>query len=993
MTQAAVAAADPKAHLRGLDGIRGFAVLLVVLYHAGYLTAGWGPRLLPGGFVGVDLFFVLSGFLITRILVRELDQSDGISLGRFGLRRVRRLMPALVVFVVAVLTFLWATDVLVDTHATLTSAAGTLLYVSNYQQARGWTYPIELSHTWSLAIEAQFYLFWPFVLLAFHRLRLPRTAQLVTVLLAIVAVSLHRAAMWTDQAHYLPLYLRTDTRIDVILAGCALGLVASWGWLTPSLASRLRGPAMLGLMAIAAVSLLSETGDVHLYRHFGLLVVTIAATAVVASTVVDPQWAVTRTWSLRPLTWLGDRSYSLYLWHVPVFLTVARHLGDQPVLLRLGTGLSVALLLTEASYRLVEQRFRRPGYQPSRPTWLDRLITWCASGPRRTTVIAALVGAVPMLVAVIALSRFTWHPVGDLAQAMLRQYSFWSDPPLVGPAGRIGPFGGQGNHPGPLMFWITWPAWKILGSSSWAYQASVALITLLAYCATVMVVHRRGGWPVALVIATVGAVLMRSFGPVALTQPWNPYLPLIPFLLFVVLCWLALCGHVRLLPGAVAAGSFCVQCHVGYAPAAVAGLAISIGGLFLLRIGDGWESRRRGALPPSHDAKHRATPDEMLVEVTPRVGYKRLFVWSGVSALVGVILWIPPILDQLNHRPGNMRILLDTYRTQTGHVIGLRSGAHIVLTQLNPFGNWLLGTRHILATPVPGALLLLAWCLGVGVAWRARHQVLLRLDAVLAAMLACALFWSVRLDSVRYLYLVEWFWVITALMVVTVGWCAAIVLRSRRPTWPALRTVSSSMVSLLLVSTAVFTWTAVGVTPPDMSYSRTIAALAPSTVEALDPTQRYLVRWTDPIALGGPGFGMLLELERQGLDVGAPKYYSAAVEPHRVRAESDADSVITVVSGDDNIALARRIPGAREVAATDHRSPAERARYQSLQDRAREELVAQGLPEVANQISGTIWAGLIDPRVNQQTFETLSEMLSIGVGTAVFVSTQPLPGL
>ncbi|MEO6627952.1 MAG: hypothetical protein ABIP03_05225, partial [Aquihabitans sp.] len=693
---------------------------------------------------------------------------------------------------------------------------------------------------------------------------------------------------------------------------------------------------------------------------------------------------------------LGDRSYSLYLWHVPVFVTVARHMGDQPVLLRLGTGLSVALLLTEASYRLVEQRFRRPGYQPSRPTWPDRLTTWCSSGERRTTVLAATIGAVPLLVAVMSLSRSTWHPVGDLAQAMLRQYSFWSDPPLVGPAGRIGPFGGQGNHPGPAMFWITWPAWKILGGSAWAYQASVALVSALAYGTSVWVVHRRGGWPMALVIATVGAVLMRSFGPVALTQPWNPYLPLVPFLLFLVLCWLALCGHVRLLPGAVAVGSFCVQCHVGYAPAAVAGLGTAIGGLFLLHLFAGRGPLAAGGHAQGADEGGDAKPGsatEMLVEVTSPVGYRRLIGWTAVSAVVGVIVWIPPILDQLNHRPGNMRILLDTYRTQTSHVIGLRSGAHILLTQLDPFGNWLLGTRYILATPLPGAMLLVAWGLGIVVAWRTQHQVLLRLDAVLAAMVACALFWSVRLDSVRYLYLVEWFWVITALMVVTVGWCAAILLRSRRPNWRARSTVASSLAAVLLVSTAAFTWTSAGVAPPDMAYSRTVGALAPTTVAALDPSQRYLVRWTDPIALGGPGFGLLLELERQGLDVGAPKFYSAAVEPHRVRTEEEVDAVVTVVSGDENIALARQVPGVREVAATDARSPAERARYQTLQDRARQELVDQGLPDVADKISGTIWAGLIDPRVNQQTFETLSEMLSIGVGTAVFVSPHPLPGL
>ncbi len=368
MIDPAPAAADADAHLRPLDGLRGAAVALVLAYHASYLTAGWGPRLLPGGFVGVDLFFVLSGFLITRKLAVEWSRRSSIDLGHFAERRVRRLLPALMALVGVVVVFrlVWpaaaARDLGGRTFSSadaVSSGAGALFYVSNWQQAWGWAYVPELSHTWSLAIEGQYYLVWPLVLLGFWKLGVPRSAQVGLVIGLMVAIWVHRAAMWTDQAHYLPLYLRTDTRVDVILAGSILGLLAAWGLLRVGSARWLRAPAMIGVVVLGVVSCLSETGDVHLYRDYGLVGVLLASTAVVASALTDSSFVLTRLWDLAPLRWLGLRSYSLYLWHVPVFLTIASNLGERPAPLKLALGLAVTFVLAEVSYRFVEQPFRQ----------------------------------------------------------------------------------------------------------------------------------------------------------------------------------------------------------------------------------------------------------------------------------------------------------------------------------------------------------------------------------------------------------------------------------------------------------------------------------------------------------------------------------------------------------------------------------------------------------------------------------------------------------
>lgn len=972
---------DPRSRIRRLDGIRGAAVLLVVVYHASYLTAGWGPRLLPGGFVGVDLFFVLSGLLITRLLLQELDDTGGIGFGAFMGRRLRRLYPALLAAVAAVAGLLVATDRVGTgadqlTGGELVQAAGaTVLYVSNLVQAWGWPFPGELSHTWSLAIEAQFYLVWPLVLGAFAALRLPRGVQVGALVAAMVAVAVHRSLLWTDQAHYLPLYLRTDTRIDVVLAGCVLGMLVHWGWWRS--ARWLRLPALGGVAVLLAASLLSETGDVRMYRDFGLSAVAVAALAVVASALLDPQGPVGRLAGWRPLAVLGDRSYSLYLWHVPVFLTVARRIGDQPVALRVATGLVVTAVLTEGSYRLVEIRFRRRGFQPERPTVTDRVGAWADRHRRGVLIGAVVVGAAPLAVAVLALGRVTWYPIGDLAQAMLRQLSFWGDPPLVGPAGRIGTFARQGNHPGPAMFWITWPVWWLLGRSSWAYQASVATVVVGAYVIAVVVARRVQGWLVGLALAVVGAVLLRSYGAVALTQPWNPYVPLLPFLVFVVACWAVACRRWALLPLAVAAGSFCVQCHVGYAPAAVVGLVAAVGlGLLPERWVPG-----PGSAPGSGPVGRFTVP--------PR----RVAAWVGGSVLLGVVLWIPPLVDQLRNEPGNLSILLQTYRDQTGEVIGARAGTRIWLTQLDPLGNWLFGTRRISASVIPGLVLLAGWVGSAVVAWRRRDGALLRLDALLAGLLACAWFWAVRLDSTRFLYLVEWFWVLTGLLVLAVLWAARLELADRRPVLARPAVVTTALGAVLAVSTASFTWTAVDVEPPDMRYSRTVGALAPPVAAALDPSTTYLMTWVDPDALGGNGFGLLLELERRGLRVGAGPARAAPVEPHRVLQPGEAGAVVTVVSGDAKIDQARRLPGAREVAYDDHRSEAERVEYLTLQAEVVAELRDQGLVDVADRIPTSIWIGLNDPRVVGAPFDKLSRMLTIGQATAVFVSDQELVGL
>jgi peptidoglycan/LPS O-acetylase OafA/YrhL len=299
--------------------LRGVSVLAVIGYHAFGFPAG--------GFLGVQFFFVLSGFLITALLLQERATYGRISLRAFYRRRAFRLLPALIVVVSTYLLISAIRFSVGDPNADgglLRAAYGAavgLAYVSNAAIAWHGNLPPGIQHLWSLAAEEQFYIFWPIGLVLLVRLRKSNRALLGLASAGIVAVELHRLALALAGAPERRLYEAPDTTPDAILIGCILGVLYCSGTLGRVVRTPIwrRGAVPLGsVILVAAVFLVPNTDFRPLYEWLMPLVVFGAAT-VVAAAACDPTSPVTRFLSTRTLVSPGRISYGLYLWH-PLFL-------------------------------------------------------------------------------------------------------------------------------------------------------------------------------------------------------------------------------------------------------------------------------------------------------------------------------------------------------------------------------------------------------------------------------------------------------------------------------------------------------------------------------------------------------------------------------------------------------------------------------------------------------------------------------------------------
>jgi peptidoglycan/LPS O-acetylase OafA/YrhL len=339
-------------YVPSLDGLRGLAILAVMGFNA---HLGWTH----GGFLGVDLFFALSGFLITCVLLEGYAKTFTIRLKEFYVRRAFRLLPALF----ALMAFCVAYALLLQSgEKTMTTLGGvfyTLIYVANWAQVPPNPPGIgPLSHAWSLSVEEQFYIVWPLLLLVL--LKVNRRWLIVSVLILLIASSIAlNIFFWNSGTPHLRMYFGSDTRAHQLLIGCAAALLLSWGTFN---SQKLRLP----FHALAAVSLVlillafyfaSHTGP-FVYNG-GFALIALGTTVLILDFFLFPS-GVSRVFEFAPLVWIGKISYGLYLWHFPIFEASRRVFEGKmnPIFYQI-IGFITTLLVATASYYLLEQRFLR----------------------------------------------------------------------------------------------------------------------------------------------------------------------------------------------------------------------------------------------------------------------------------------------------------------------------------------------------------------------------------------------------------------------------------------------------------------------------------------------------------------------------------------------------------------------------------------------------------------------------------------------------------
>jgi peptidoglycan/LPS O-acetylase OafA/YrhL len=329
-------------YVPALDSLRGIAVAAVFAGHAGHYFFSETDNPVPGGFLGVDIFFVLSGYLITGILLRDLQRDGAVDYRRFYVNRFLRLIPALLVLMVV-----YSLAVLSAGHLQELSAANVLailFYYFNWYIIQTLDTPEGLGHLWSLSVEEQFYILWP-LLLTLLVVRLRSTRWVVAVfLLAIVLVAAVRAQLWHQGTGWLILYIRTDLRADALLTGGLLAFARHRGCL-PLIYPRLMG--MLAALGLFALALLVAREDAFLYLG-GLTLISLLSglliiTAVEGGPVFYDCW---------PLRQLGKISYGVYLWHLPVFTALAS--VEMAPFMQTLLGVMVTLVICMVSWAVVE---------------------------------------------------------------------------------------------------------------------------------------------------------------------------------------------------------------------------------------------------------------------------------------------------------------------------------------------------------------------------------------------------------------------------------------------------------------------------------------------------------------------------------------------------------------------------------------------------------------------------------------------------------------
>ncbi len=500
------------------------------------------------------------------------------------------------------------------------------------------------------------------------------------------------------------------------------------------------------------------------------------------------------------------------------------------------------------------------------PTVVDRPVD------RSTAVFVGLIALTlaPLIAAAVSLLGRQWHPASDLAIQVLQIDDVGGrHTPLTGVHSRYG-----WDHPGPLLFWLLAPFDWLFGTTG--ILVGVAALNAAAVVGALVVARRRGGMTLAVLVALTLLVLMLANDTDLFVNPWNPWVAVLPFFTYLLLAWSLADGDVVVLPWLIGVGSFIVQAHVGYAPLVLGAGAISA----------------------------------LLARNARRVGDPHVIVSLGIATAI----WLPPILQQVFSETGNLAAIIEFFRSPTEPRAGWPLAWGIMGTELGPPGAWLagdeLGPFGVLPGPTLPAVVLLAVTALAGVA-ASRNGAASAGRLALLVVVACALgvLATSRITGLVGTYLVRWWWVLAALVWLSLGWSVVCVLGER---------VRRGLLGVAVLATAtmsvVVTARAVPAGLPDANESATVAALVGALRDQLGDDGSYLVDWTDAEVWGAVGTGVFVELERLGYDVAVPPARAPSLGAWRTTRAEDVDAIVLVVGSTDAARGVASPPGAVEIA-------------------------------------------------------------------------------
>ena len=574
----------------------------------------------------------------------------------------------------------------------------------------------------------------------------------------------------------------------------------------------------------------------------------------------------------------------------------------------------------------------------------------------------ALVG-LPFLIALLVLAGKHWIPVLDLAMTDMRVRDVGTaHTPLIGLPGRIG-LTNQGSHPGPLSFYLLAPVYRLLGQHSFILLLMSGLIQLAAAIGFVAVAWRVGGRRVGIASAAGMAILVHSYGPSVLTQPWNPYLPLLSWALLLISVWGVLSGYPRLMYVVAVTASLGAQTHVPYVGISLGLAVLAVAGVVVNVIRE--------------------------KDVDRRVDAVQAAVWS---VIIAAVLWVPPVVDQVLHKPGNLRVLLDYFRHPTQKTLGFGGGLKLMMRHFD-FINLIFGARFSTGNLFFGTICVIAWIAAIAAAVQMRHWLLVRLHLVVATAFVIGTISLGRIFGQVWFYLSLWAWGITTVALIATLWTAWAWFRLHQPNLAVHVNRRLSLASFVIAIVAMIACVveARHVDPPEQNVGAPVAQLLGPTMKAISLNQAgaqgirgtYLVTWEDSYFLGSQGYALLNELERRGYHVDTIALRTTQVTSHRVINPTKAATNIVLAVGHSISDVAAR-PGAQLIVRIDPRTAIQVVEYNLLRQQVIDELTKARRVDLVPLVDENLFQIGNDATVARLTAAKIHRMSAIGLPLAVY---------